>query len=262
MRTQMTTGADSLPGWDKITLTQEEFDDAIYQRKLEKYYLLQEQEQRNFELTEREKMRKPFTPDELSKFILSQNPWFKVDEQAKPIYTMLCAYFSGSKSFEQMGQGFSLDKGICLAGVPGCGKTAMMELFQKNKRQSFIVVSMVDVHRFCLERGAEFYELYTGQVPGHNYSKEYFLNPMVGWCFDEVGAEEVLNDHGNKVNIFSSIFQKRYNNRSVLPPNLGHMTTMLTPLQLKERYGNYVIGRMNEMINFISYEGADRRFQQ
>ena len=82
---------------------------------------------------------------------------------------------------------------------------------------------------------------------------------VVVWGIDDIGLEEHLNDYGNKAFVFSKIIQERSSNKHLLQYYPLHVTTMLTPKQLEEKYGGFIWSRINEQFNIIMYSGPDRR---
>lgn len=248
------------PDFDEVQLTEEQIDELIYQERERIYFQVKKEQAANLSYNEKLEAKKPFTADELSEFILKRYPDFKLDQFSKPVFEMLCLYFSRDKRFEECGENFSLYKGICLAGNPGRGKTEMMNLFQVNKRQSYYLVDMGRVQEQCSENES-FYKNFTSCVPGWGGSKKYFYQDQVTWCIDDIGKEELLLIYGNKAFVFSKIIEYRSspNNRQLLQYFPLHITTMLTAEQIGKKYGDFVRSRMREQFNWINMEGNDRR---
>ena len=53
-----------------------------------------------------------------------------VTDENRDVINSLCLYFARDKRFEDQGPGFSLGKGIFLAGFVGVGKSSMFEAFR------------------------------------------------------------------------------------------------------------------------------------
>ena len=248
--------------FDEIQLTQEQIDDLIYEQRCNFYFEAKKIQAKNITANERIEAKRQFTAEELSDFILKENPSLKLDEYSKPIFEMFCFYFSRDKRFEECGEGFSLYKSIALVGSPGRGKTTIMEAFQRNKRQCFYLIDMNRVQEDCRNKAQDnidYYKTFTSQVPGWGYNKNYFYQEQLCWCIDDIGKEEVLNDYGNKAYVFSKIIQFRSSNKQLLQYFPMHITSMLTADQIEAKYGEFVRSRMREQFNWIQYDGVDRR---
>jgi len=245
--------------FDEVELTQEQIDELIYQERLRIYYEAKSVQNTHIEKNIRLEATKPFTTQELSDFILSKNPNFVLDEYSKEIFNTLSLYFSRNTLFETKGEGFSLYKGIALTGLPGCGKTEMLEVFQLNKRQCFQVININKINERCKDYGVTEFKYFTAEIPGWGHNKDFFYQPQVTWGIDDIGLEEPVNDFGNKAYIFSKIIQERYSNKHLMQYYPLHITTMLNPKQIEEKYGVFIRSRLKEMFNWIPYKGPDRR---
>ena len=246
------------PDFNEVQLTESQIDELVYQERMRIYFEVKANQKKNLAHNEKLEAKRPFTASELSEFILKNNPGFLLDKYSKPVFDQLCLYFSRDKKFEECGENFSLYKGICLAGDPGRGKTKMMQVFQINKRQSFLVIDMSKVQESCME-DFQYYKNFTAQVPGWVGLKKYFYQEMVTWCIDDIGKEELLLSYGNKAFIFSKIIEHRSAQRHLLQYYPMHITTMLTAEQIGAKYGDFVRSRMREQFNWINVEGEDRR---
>lgn len=243
--------------FNEIQLTDSELELAIFDARCEKYWNTQkERELKAIELAKIEG-KKPFTSEQLKNFVLENHPWFKIDEQAKKPFELLCWYFSGDKRFEDAG--YSLSKGICISGPVGVGKTDLLNLFRVNKRLSFHFITVFDIERLLHEKGVEYIQTFYSYVPGWGGSPKRFYQPNVGWAFDDVGREGVVFDYGNKTDSFSTILQYRYFQKATTPYNSLHFTTNKMPDELENRYDEAVRSRLREMFNYIKYTGTDRR---
>lgn len=239
----------------EIVLTQAETDLAIFDARCEKYWAKKKTNEAEAKIKAKEDAAKPFTHSELIDFVLSQNPWFKLDDQSYEVVQLLSFYFSGDKRFEEAG--YSLSKGICLSGPVGVGKTELLNIFRKNKRQCFHMISVFDIETTLQEKGLDYINAFYGPVPGWAHNKNTFYQPEIGWAFDDVGRESVVFDFGNKTDALSKIFQARYFRKT--PFSSLHITTNKTPAELEKRYDEAVRSRLREMFNYITYKGTDRR---
>lgn len=241
--------------FNEVILTPEEIEKAIFDARCLKYWDLQKQREVDAVKMERELAKTPFTTQQLKDFVLKSAPYFVLDEYSTPIFELLALYFSNSPEFEK--RGYSLSKGICLCGPVGVGKTEMLNLFRKNKRLCFHMLSVFDIETKLQDHGVEFIKNFVSYVPGWGASKHNFYQLQVGWAFDDVGRESVVYDFGNKTDAISKILQTRYHHK--VPFNSLHITTNKTPVELEERYDQAVRSRLREMFNYITYPGTDRR---
>lgn len=243
------------PDFDTVQLTKEETELAVFDARCVKYWKIKDEEKKQNRINVLEESKKPFTTQELKEFVLSNNPWFKVDEQSKFTFHLLSLYFSNNPEFET--HGYSLNKGICLIGPVGVGKTEILNIFRKNKKQCFHLITVFDIETMLQEKGAEAISTYYGDVPGWGFSKNHFYQNNVGWAFDDVGRESVVFDFGNKTDAISKILQTRYFKK--IPFTWLHITTNKTAAELEKRYDEAVRSRLREMFNYIEYKGTDRR---
>jgi len=249
------------PDFDEVQLTKEETELAIFDARCEKYWELQRKKKLKEKASQMTAARLPFTVNELREFVLKTNPWFQLDEQALPVFELLCLYFSNDKRFESYkdlnGNNYSLTKGICLVGPVGVGKTEILNIFRFNKRQCFHMITVFDIESMLQKDGTDAYQNFIGPVPGWGHHEKFFYQPEIGWAFDDVGRESVVFDFGNKTDAISKIFQTRYFKK--IPFSSLHITTNRTPKELEARYDEAVRSRLREMMNYIIYKGNDRR---
>ena len=243
--------------FEKTVLTPEELEYAVYDARCEKYFAERELNEKAAKAKELLDCLTPFTTDELKKFVLKENPNFRLDDQNEKVFEQLCQYFTNNPDFEK--NGLSLSKGILLSGPVGVGKTELLKLFRKNKRQSFHLISVFEIEVSCQERGVDFFKAYTSMVPGWGNTPAYFYQKSVGWAFDDIGRESVVFDFGNKSDVVSKIIQTRYSYKEKLPFSNLHLTTNLKPIEIESRYDYAVKSRLREMFNYIEMEGKDRR---
>lgn len=189
--------------------------------------------------------------------------WYKVNEHNSDVIAMLCLYFSGIKEDKQILSekypNISLDKGICITGSQGVGKTHLMNFFSRNPKQSYLLTTCRDVaekYRTDWEyEGVKTIEYYSSQpIAAHPqpYSQE-----RLGICFGDLGTEDDKNNYGNKLNVMDEIFFKRY--ESGVPLHSTHFTTNLNGEEIKKRYGVRFFDRLVESCNWVVLEGETFR---
>ncbi|MEK0369709.1 MAG: hypothetical protein QQN55_00940 [Nitrosopumilus sp.] len=173
-------------------------------------------------------------------------------EQNKPIFDLISRYFAKDKSFNEtnltMNQA-SLNKGLLIIGKYGCGKSSMMTVFQK-------MGQMLMPNNFMWFTSISTLDLVDEFESADNISKEAFFkkyNNVRTIYFDDFGTESDASNYGKK-NLMKEILEKRYMKR-----NKTFMTTNLTLLEIKTKYGNRVFSRLQEMFNIIEFGGEDYR---
>lgn len=240
-----------------VQLTDQEREYAIFDARCKKYYDQKREQEKQSEWQAIKDAAIPWSASELREFVLKNNPDFKVDHQSEKVFNLLCQYFSNDSEFEK--SGYSLKKGIMLTGPVGVGKTRMLQVFRRNKKQCFQLISVYEIETACQEHGIEFHKTYTGMVPGWGGTLKCFYQKSIGWAFDDVGRESVVFDFGNKSDIISRLIQVRYLQSNSVPFSSLHLTTNLTPAEIENRYDYAVKSRLREMFNYIPMEGKDRR---
>lgn len=185
---------------------------------------------------------------------------FVLDAQNRAVFDLLCQYFSNDIDFMPQATNMqiakpSLGKGLILLGNCGTGKTLLMRLFQKNKRQVFRLANVKDIADEFSTDGAE--SRHVEKVKNPVNDAESFYQPFTGLCLDDLGTEDVKMHYGNRKNVIGDLIEKRYSRQ-----NTGvflHATTNMNLQQVTDFYGARVLSRMYEIFNFIELPGDDRR---
>jgi len=184
---------------------------------------------------------------------------FQIDKNNSEIFNLLMQYFMNDPEFEKDGR--SLNKGLCLIGSYGCGKTSMMRAFQNNPKQHYITVYVPKI--FNDYKAAK--ESEKQMIISHftDYSKmqtiqNHFKHNKSGVCFDDPLKEINANNFGENRNIFREIILSRYDQKTSFK-GLTHMTTNATAPQLTEKYGGDFVDRMKEMFNVIVFPEQESR---
>jgi DNA replication protein DnaC len=182
---------------------------------------------------------------------------FILDERNHEVIKALCRYFTNDPKFEEMKEGWSLDKGILLAGTIGTGKTTIMKAFASNKRGCFKVMSCRKMADLFADQGPEVMHTYS-KLLNEPLSASTFYQNQLGLCFDDLGTERVGKRYGDSVNVMEQIILNRYDN-SDAAWHYTHITTNLTAEEIEQYYGSRVRSRMREMFNLVTLTGEDRR---
>lgn len=184
--------------------------------------------------------------------IKKETYWLKI---AKQLADVLSLEFSGIDNF------MNPHKGILLYGGAGVGKTSMMKCYayilktlDQDVHPSFLTVSSKQISTEVKNNGSLFLIKYASIV------NEGLLK-NAGWFYDDVGIEDNVTDYGNKSNVLEDLLQLVYNTKSMW--GRIHMSTNLTENDMKNRYGERVISRINEMFTVIRFpaNAKDMRLQ-
>lgn len=184
---------------------------------------------------------------------------FQVVDWNNDIIFSLCLYFAGDPKFEERGQGFSLKKGIFLSGPAGVGKSHLMSFFQKNPHASYInITCRLIAERYRADWSRD--EMDTVQWYSQQYKAEAghpFNQEVLGYCFNDLGMEEIKNSYGNQMNVIEAVVFQRYENH--LPFNLTHFTTNMDGQSIEKKYGVRIRDRIKEMCNVMVLNGKSWR---
>jgi DNA replication protein DnaC len=246
-------------------LTPEEEQQAILRAREAKY--IQQKKAEYWEKVTNETPVKLWTAKELeAKLKVSKNAAGKpyvIDNDNRQIIELVCLYFACDPAFEShsdpFGNAYSLDKGLCLIGNVGTGKTHLMAFFFQNQNQSFTIANCRKIEgRWVEEMSAkekpqpgviEFYSTEIKTAVNTNPFKQLAL----GVCFDDLGTETVPSKaYGEEKHVLAEILMNRY--ESGIPRNYTHVTTNLSPHEVGLKYGTRVKDRFREMFNAIIFD--------
>lgn len=188
---------------------------------------------------------------------------FKIDNDNRNIAELLCLYFANDPEFEKLtdfnGLNYSLQKGLCLMGNVGVGKTFMMGVFHLNQNQSYVMANCRKIEGLWVD------QMSAKEKPLQNvidqYSREIkasvngnpFGQQVLGVCFDDLGTEtRPSKAYGEEKHVLAEILMNRY--ESGLPFNYTHITTNLSAHDIGIEYGTRVKDRFREMFNLIQFD--------
>jgi hypothetical protein len=257
-----------LDSFKHIDLTDDELNAAIIEAKRKKESILKEREmQQRAEENRKMLTSRHWSFDQTQKYMLYRaeklfNGRFKLDEHNEPVFNLLCHYFSYEKEFVSLSGAMgvnnpSLDKGVLLGGNFGRGKTWLMSLFCKNNRQVYHVEQAKEVAKSFHIGGEEAIQKHYHKIKNAFNDPTVLFQEYSGLCMEDIGAEDIKNNYGNKTNVIGDILEARYVNGCM--GAWFHGTTNLTAAQFDQFYGGRVSSRMRENVNFIELGGPDRR---
>lgn len=245
-----------------MQLDENELEEALREGRKKKYFQIKNKEYWD-KLSVEEETAKLLTAEELGKALVKtpvgfdsngKEIYFKIDDDNREVVKMMCYYFTNDKRFEDAG--YSLSKGLLLQGGVGVGKSKIMTLLQQNQKQSFRVISCIDVANMWINQTKQDQE--NGNVLARLFANTHSAlgaNPyghrQIGYCFDDLGTEELraLN-FGTAKNTMEEVLWKRHANGLF---TTTHITTNLSAEELKESYGHRIYDRMREMFNQITW---------
>lgn len=265
--------AELLASLGEIELSEEETAEALVLAKQRKLARIKSQQRDQREAENRRLLtQQDWSFEQIDSFVhqraaqlygdrLLDQP-FRFDDQVKPYYHWLCYYFAKDPRFMELSSRLgvenpSFDKGILLGGNVGVGKTTLMRLFQRNRRQVYTIQNAKAIADLFEAKGEEsmgqFIE--SPKLPVNDVENFYHTN--MGLCIDDLGTETLKNHYGNKKNVIGDVIELRYDKGNA--GTLLHLTTNLTGDQVLGFYGQRVSSRIRQCLNVVDFLGQDRR---
>lgn len=235
--------SESTKDFREVVLTEDEVEEALRKAREEKHYL--QKRIGYLEALNAPIDRKKYTAEQIREFLSGV---ITIDNENEKVVWKLCLYFSGDARFETLGH--KLEKGLCLFGGVGVGKTTLMEKFFQNQRQSYVMKMCRAVEDEFSEDGDTVLKTY-GIYRQASINGDPYGHQVLGYCFDDLGTEPVSKYYGKTVDVMAEVLLNRYDNR--LPFNQTHITTNLSTDEILQRYGSRVADRMQQMFNMISF---------
>lgn len=180
----------------------------------------------------------------------------------------LILYFSKDKEFLNYGVKDingkflsvpNLDKGVCIVGGFGNGKTSIMNTFQK----MFKGLEGYSFGRFSSNEIVMQYEHASKQKEPETLENFWKILTRSELYIDDVKSEPLVLSYGKR-NLMNSLFQERYNKKLKTHISInyasGHNDNVLEALlEFKTKYSNQVYDRIYEMYNIIEFKGKSKR---
>lgn len=247
-----------------VELDENELAFAIIEAKHKKRAFLKMQENDKVRREKASKLMTQFTPDGLiidcEQFFYDRfKTQFVFDDDNKVIVYELAKYFSNDESFNR--GDYNLNKGILLMGNVGRGKSWLMSFFQKNKKRCFTIKPCNEVADEYLVYKDDVMKMYSTPVEKPLHDPAVYFQKFIGYCFDDLGTEEIKNAFGSKKNVMADLIMTIYNKYNKKGFTLFHFITNLNEDEIEQKYGSRVLSRLNEMFNVFHMDGKDRRFK-
>lgn len=170
-------------------------------------------------------------------------PAFVIDAENKQQLEDLCDYFT-----QQEGN-LNLQKGICIIGQPGTGKTLLLETFGRLIRNLPTAFKITD----CPKASTEFSEHGAAQL--HQWNGN--------WLFDDLGQESKASYFGDKRELMHDVVFEKYNQWR-RNGTITHFTSNHGKKYMTDRYGEHFYSRLSQMCNIVllgeKSTSKDRRF--
>lgn len=264
---------------NEVFLSEEDIDFMTYVRKLDIYQFEKDKENKLAKENKIKSINKPWSIEELSlqAMMLANNsvqnlgkPCFVLDERSKIIWGRLCLYFTNDKRFNEIQSDvmyqdridyYDLKKPILIMGHVGTGKSTILKAFKINKRQCFKTTTADDIQEEIRTKTMSHLAKYSRPIKIDSTNELTFFQSEIGILIDDIGTEEIVNEHGNKSDCIEYILRTYYNNliNDNMKPFGLHFTTNLSLGDIKERYGLRFYDRLRETHNIMTYLGDSRR---
>lgn len=193
---------------------------------------------------------------QFAEFIKTYYPEFIIDQDNHQVIIKIGQWALRDPEFEDVENGWYLDKGIFIQGGVGTGKTKLMFILSKYLefiRSVYRFTSKV-VWQFAHSYKKDGISCFHSESSGNKYYDELCLTNDTTGLPD---AEYVMH-YGNKILVGSQLIMMR-SNAFVGNGYMSHFTTNVPVNRLKDIYGVRAYDRLLEMCNFFSLTGESRR---
>lgn len=259
--TQSSKDVKNSDDYSNIDLDDSEREEAIIEAKKKKYFKKKHEEywksvtvEKKYPVYNAEQLRDSL--DGLDIEMDGSKFKFVIDQENETVVWLLCLYFANDKRFEET-EGFSLEKGLCLFGGIGVGKTILMNCFEQNQKLSYITASCREVESIFMRKtddggGDKAIQRFSHDFHSAAMNSNPYGHRVLGICFDDLGTESaVVKYYGTDKTIMTDIILNRYDKRLAFCKT--HITTNLSGDEIRARYGSRAADRMRQMFNFIEF---------
>lgn len=178
---------------------------------------------------------------------------FKSDGNAADVINDLVLYFIGSPMSK-----LALNKGVCLWGNVGIGKTflfyclsKMVEVLEAQYKRAEINHT---IRQFRTIHAAVMV-MEVAQKKSLDVLKKYEVGNIL---IDDLGTDKETKIWGNETDLLSEVITARYIHFQ-RTNQITHATTNLPPSKWLERYGTRLDSRFWDMFNVVGVSGVDKR---
>ena len=160
------------------------------------------------------------------------------------IYKLLIYMIKDQKT--ALKEQIDLSKGILLSGPIGCGKTSIMHLIRPfaSPLSDYKIKTCREISFEFAKNGSDTINKYT--------LKQNYQSRLLGYCFDDLGAEQQIKHFGNDCNVMAELLISRYE-QFVENNSITHLTSNLSASEIEMLYGNRLRSRMRNMFNLITF---------
>lgn len=172
------------------------------------------------------------------------------------IFKLLCLYFSGDERMRNYN--LHPDKGICLRGPVGCGKSIPMRILSYtpnyapegqciNPVANFQFIKTEQIRKMC-DSGTQ-PSLFANLRQANANFKHKTSQNYVGWCLDDVGSEDAGNYKRSYIAyILDEIEASQKGNYHYF-----HITTNADDAAFAAAYGDRLLSRLYQIFNVIDF---------
>lgn len=169
------------------------------------------------------------------------------DGNLKIVVGELVAYFTHNKCT------LDFNKGICLYGQCGIGKSFILEVFRQ-------WLSIIKAPTCYYLDSCKKIVMDAASNPKTGFSIINNFCDKNHRCFDDFASEGTLNLYGNEVSAMEEIFMQR-TDLLVKFGTITHCTSNILPKNddIASMYGERIYSRMHQLFNFVLVTGYDKR---